>query len=93
MSAEAVGKEGLGGAASSSLHPPSSSPTASVLREFGVIHLRNALTVAEQATIFDMIAAERIPFLGYHMPFPALGYIEPLDQGYRFVPVSYQMMI
>lgn len=48
---------------------------------------------ATRRRVFDMIAAERIPFLGYHMPFPALGYIEPLDQGYRFVPVSYQMML
>src|SRR5690606_32314110 len=48
---------------------------------------------ATRRRVFDMIAAERIPFIGYHMPFPALGYIEPLDQGYRFVPVSYQMML
>ena len=35
----------------------------------------------EQATasrkrIFDLIATERIPFSGYHMPFPAVGYVE-----------------
>lgn len=48
---------------------------------------------ATRRRVFDMIAADRVPFLGYHMPFPALGYAKPLDQGYRFVPVSYQMML
>jgi hypothetical protein len=43
--------------------------------------------------VFDMVAAERIPFLGYHMPFPAVGYVEKLDIGYRFVPASYQLML
>ncbi|PRD43001.1 MBL fold metallo-hydrolase [Phyllobacterium phragmitis] len=41
--------------------------------------------------VFDMIAADRLPFIGYHMPFPAVGYVEKLDTGYRFVPVTYQM--
>lgn len=43
--------------------------------------------------VFDMLAADRVPFIGYHMPFPAAGYVEKLDVGYRFVPVSYQMML
>lgn len=41
--------------------------------------------------LFGMLAADRLPFIGYHMPFPATGYVEKLDAGYRFVPVSYQM--
>ena len=48
---------------------------------------------AARRQVFDMIAAERIPFIGYHMPFPAAGFIETLDDGYRFVPVSYQMLL
>ena len=32
-----------------------------------------------------MIATERIPFSGYHMPFPAVGYVERTDLGYRYV--------
>jgi glyoxylase-like metal-dependent hydrolase (beta-lactamase superfamily II) len=42
--------------------------------------------------VFDMIAADRVPFIGYHMPFPAMGYVEKLDLGYRFVPVTYQFL-
>ena len=40
-----------------------------------------------------MVASERIPFIGYHMPFPALGYVEKLDLGYRYVPETYQFEI
>jgi len=48
---------------------------------------------ATRRRVFDMVAAERIPFLGYHMPFPAAGFAERLDGGYRFVPVSYQFLL
>ncbi len=43
--------------------------------------------------VFDLIASERIPFIGYHMPFPAAGFAEPLDGGFRFVPTSYQFLL
>ncbi|MBP1850515.1 MBL fold metallo-hydrolase [Rhizobium halophytocola] len=43
--------------------------------------------------VFDMIATDRLAFLGYHMPYPALGYAEKLDTGYRFVPVTYQFEV
>jgi len=46
--------------------------------------------VATRRRVFDMVAADRIPFIGYHMPFPGVGFIEAADQGYRFVPASYQ---
>lgn len=48
---------------------------------------------ATRSRVFDMVAAERIPFLGYHMPFPAVGFAEKLDAGYRFVPASYQFLL
>lgn len=41
--------------------------------------------------IFGMIAADKIPFTGYHMPFPNVGYVEPLGSGFRYVPAGYQM--
>ena len=52
----------------------------------------------EQATasrrrIFDLIATERIPFSGYHMPFPAVGFVEKQELGYRYVPVAYQLAL
>lgn len=45
---------------------------------------------ATRRRVFDMVAAERIPFVGYHMPFPGVGFVEELDEGYRYVPASYQ---
>lgn len=48
---------------------------------------------ATRVRVFDMIAAERLPFIGYHMPFPSVGFVEKLDEGYRYVPASYQFDI
>ncbi|MES2665102.1 MAG: MBL fold metallo-hydrolase [Pseudomonadota bacterium] len=48
---------------------------------------------ATRKAVFGMIAADRIPFIGYHMPFPALGYVEAQDGGFRYVPASYQMLL
>lgn len=49
------------------------------------------IAAATRKRIFDMIASERLPFIGYHMPFPAIGYLQAMDQGYRYVPESYQL--
>ncbi|MBW8300719.1 MAG: MBL fold metallo-hydrolase [Hydrogenophaga sp.] len=48
---------------------------------------------ATRKRVFDMIAADKLAFLGYHMPFPAVGYVEKVDTGYRYVPKSYQFDI
>jgi glyoxylase-like metal-dependent hydrolase (beta-lactamase superfamily II) len=43
--------------------------------------------------VLDMAATDRIPMLGYHMPFPAMGYVEAREDGFRWVPESYQLML
>ena len=48
---------------------------------------------ATRKQLFGMIAAERMPFIGYHMPFPAVGFVEAQGDGFRYVPASYQMML
>lgn len=48
---------------------------------------------ATRRRLLGMLAADRVPFIGYHMPFPALGYVEPAGTGFRYVPASYQMML
>lgn len=46
---------------------------------------------ATRQAVLARLAEERIPFIGYHMPFPALGFIAPNGEGsYRFVPATYQ---
>ncbi len=45
---------------------------------------------ASRRNVLGMLAADRIPFIGYHMPFPAIGYVAPRDDGFRYVPETYQ---
>jgi len=40
--------------------------------------------------LLDMAAADRLPITGYHYPFPAVGYIAKLGNGYDFVPANWQ---
>ena len=53
-----------------------------------------AKAAATRKKVFDMLSADKIPFVGYHMPFPGMGYVETRGEGgYRYVPTSYQMML
>jgi len=52
-----------------------------------------AQAAATRRKLLDMLAADRVPFIGYHMPFPALGYVEARGDGFHYVPASYQMML
>jgi glyoxylase-like metal-dependent hydrolase (beta-lactamase superfamily II) len=46
---------------------------------------------ATRRRLFDQAATDRIAVTGYHMPFPAVGYIEKSGNEYRWVPASYQL--
>ncbi len=48
---------------------------------------------ATRHRILKMLSAEKMPFIGYHMPWPALGYVEAGGDGYRYVPHSYQLTL
>jgi glyoxylase-like metal-dependent hydrolase (beta-lactamase superfamily II) len=52
-----------------------------------------AAAAATRKSLFGMLAADRIPFIGYHMPFPGMGYVEARGDGFRYVPASYQMLM
>lgn len=52
-----------------------------------------AAAAATRRKVFGQIAADRLPFLGYHMPFPSIGFIEPQGDGFRYVPASYQFTL
>lgn len=47
--------------------------------------------VTARKKILDMIATDKIASAGYHMPFPAVGYVEKKGSGYLWVPASYQL--
>ncbi|MDJ0638277.1 MAG: MBL fold metallo-hydrolase [Paracoccaceae bacterium] len=49
---------------------------------------------ATRKKILGMVAADRIPLIGYHMPFPGMGFVEQVSEGrFRYVPATYQMML
>jgi glyoxylase-like metal-dependent hydrolase (beta-lactamase superfamily II) len=52
-----------------------------------------AAAAATRRKVLGMLAADRVPMIGYHMPFPALGYVETRGDGFHYVPASYQMML
>jgi glyoxylase-like metal-dependent hydrolase (beta-lactamase superfamily II) len=47
--------------------------------------------VAARKRILQMAAAEKLFVTGYHMPFPGIGMIDRTADGYRWVPLSYQL--
>ncbi len=49
------------------------------------------VAVATRKRILDMVATDKIPATGYHMPFPSVGYVEKAGTSYRWVPASYQL--
>ncbi len=48
---------------------------------------------ATRKTVLDMLAADKVPFSSYHMPFPAFGYVETRGDGYHYVPHTYQLLL
>jgi glyoxylase-like metal-dependent hydrolase (beta-lactamase superfamily II) len=45
--------------------------------------------VATRKKLYDMAATDRIMVQGYHLAFPAVGYIEKSGNGYRHVPATW----
>lgn len=49
---------------------------------------------ATRGKLLGMAAADRIPIAGYHMPFPAVGFVEAMSGGgFRYSAVSYQLAL
>jgi len=43
--------------------------------------------------ILDSVATDNIPVIGFHLPFPALGYVEASASAFVFRPASYQFNV
>lgn len=43
--------------------------------------------------LLDMAASEALPIVGFHMPFPALGYVEKSGNGFAYKPALYQLNV
>jgi glyoxylase-like metal-dependent hydrolase (beta-lactamase superfamily II) len=50
-----------------------------------------AMAAQTRKMVFDMIAGEKLAFIGYHMPWPSVGFVEKMGEGYRYIPNSYQV--
>jgi glyoxylase-like metal-dependent hydrolase (beta-lactamase superfamily II) len=51
------------------------------------------LAVETRKKLYDMASADKMMVQGYHLPFPALGYIEKAGNGYRLVPATWNPSI
>ena len=49
------------------------------------------LAARTRSRMLELAASENTLVAGYHLPFPGLGYIEKLDDGYRWAPLTYQL--
>ena len=47
--------------------------------------------VATRRRIYDMVATDRLAVAAYHSSFPSIGYVERRGEGYRWIPVTYQL--
>lgn len=56
-----------------------------------VFDMDKEAAAAARRRVLGMVAADRIPFAGYHMPFPAVGFVAEQGEGFRYIPASYQL--
>ena len=49
--------------------------------------------VETRKRILDMLATDKVPFSGYHMPFPSIGYVERAGDGFRWIAHTYQLRV
>ncbi len=49
-----------------------------------------AAAAATRRRLLDMIAADRLAVVGYHMPYPGIGFVETRGDGFHWVPATYQ---
>ncbi|MEM7075715.1 MAG: MBL fold metallo-hydrolase [Pseudomonadota bacterium] len=58
-----------------------------------VFDMDKAEAAATRRRVLDMLASERLPFVGYHMPWPGTGFVETRGDGFAYVPSSYQLTL
>ena len=52
-----------------------------------------AAAAATRRKLLSMLAADNIPFAGYHMPWPGVGFVETRGDGFHYVPHTYQLTL
>lgn len=49
--------------------------------------------VATRLKMWDMLSAERIPMVGYHFPFPGVGFVGKAGDAYRYFPAPIRTVL
>ena len=49
--------------------------------------------ITTRVKALDMLAAQRMPALIYHLPWPGIGYIAKRGDGFRYVAAPMQMVL
>ncbi len=57
---------------------------------FGGFDMDGPQTVATRKRLLDRAASDRMAVLGFHFPYPGVGYVMPVGDSYRFVPALWQ---
>lgn len=52
-----------------------------------------AAATATRKRVLDMVETDKLLVVGFHMPFPAVGYVERVNGVYRWMPASYQLRV
>ena len=50
-------------------------------------------SASTRVRVLDMLAANRIPLMAYHFPWPGIGHVAKRGDGFRFVPAPMQMLL
>ena len=53
----------------------------------------SAQGAASRVKLFDTLAAQRIPLLVFHLPWPGLGQLAKRGDGFRYVPMPMQLVL
>ena len=59
----------------------------------GKFDMDKQAAAATRRRLLGMLAADKVPFVGYHMPWPGIGYVEARGDGFAYTPASYQLML
>ena len=58
-----------------------------------VMEYDGAAAGVTRARLLDLAAHDGLLTASFHFPFPGLGYVDRDGDGYRFVPVTYQLSV
>ncbi len=51
------------------------------------------MAVETRRRVLSMAAEKKMPVMGFHMPFPGVGYVVADGDGFRWLPQTYQLML